>query len=233
MELSKVWFYDSFKRLSAIRFESHFGKRAKTLGFSLSLGRDTEDTFQFMFGLPFLFLIYLTFNFQPWAWWMKALGKAKDRDIIRIHFCDQYINLALWHDTYDHTKGELNGWSYISTWKDVLCGDWFVDNKPMGQSVYEQAAVSHLDEPNGIRYAKWRVSMAATTVIYKRWYMRLWTKFRPQVYHTFCVVPLFDAAYPGKNGKDSLNYLSVTTVNTPKEAIDVFNERLTELQTRY
>lgn len=233
MEHFKTWFYDSSKRLHAIRVESHFGKRAKTLGFVLSFGRGSEDTFQFVLGIPFLFLIYLTFNFEPWKWWVKALGKANDRDIIRIHFCDQYINLALWYDTYDRTKGELNGWSYLSTWKEFICGDWFVESARMSESVVEHPAVPHLDEPNGIPYAKWSVLTSTDTIIYKRWYMRLWTKFRPQRHYAFHVEPFFNAAYPGKNGKDSLNYLHVTTVDTPEEAIDVFNQRLTELQTRY
>lgn len=233
MELSKVWFYERFKRLDAIRVETHFGKGANTLGFSLSIGNDSENTFQFTLGIPFLFLLYLTIDFYPWKWWRNLLGKADDRDVIRIHFTDQYINLALWHDTYDWTKGEYNGLGYIKPWKDLLCGDFDLQCLSEEKIVLERPAVPHLGQPDGIPYAKWTITHVGEKVVWQRWYMRLWSKICPQVYHNFRVEPWFVAAFPGKNGDDHIHKLHVTTVDTAEEAVDYFNKRLTELQTRY
>lgn len=233
MELSKSWLYERFKRLQAIRVETHFGKKANTLGFGISMGRNSEDTFQFTLGIPLLFLMYFTVEFYPWNWWVKLLGKAKERDVIRIHLSDQYLDLALWHDTYDWTEGEYNGWYYIKSWKDLLCGDFRLEHLNASESTWERDAVPHLGEPNGIPEAKWSIISTMERVVWKRWYMRLWAKCRPDSYTTYKVTPLFTARFPGKNGDDHLVNLHVTTAETPREAIDQFNERLTYLQTRY
>lgn len=234
MELIKSWHYSRFKRLQSVRVESHFGWKANTLGFSLSCSRSTEDTFQFVLGIPLLFLLYLTVDFSPWKWWRRMLGKAPMREVIHIHLCNQYLNLALWHDIFDHTKGELNGFSYIKSWKDLLCGDFALVDEDEVWNIMDYPAVPHLHEPNGIQYAKWRITRTRIRVVWERWYMRLWSRVKPTRYTTYRVEPFFTAGFPGKNGADDhLVYLNVTTVDTPEAAIDHFNERLTELQTRY
>lgn len=233
MEAIKNWVFHRSKRLQRVGVEALFGWKANTLGFSLSFGRSTEGTFQITLGIPLLFLVYFTVDFQPWTWWVKALGKAQDRDIIRVQFAGMYINFALWYDTFDWTKGETNGWHYLNTWKDLLCGDHSLHGLGKSALVIERPAVAHLNEPNGLPHAKWVVTRIGEKVIWKRWYMRLWAKLRPQIYYNYCVEPRFEAGFPGKNGPDSLTKLHVTTVDTPEAAIDYFNQRLTELQTYY
>jgi hypothetical protein len=233
MQAIKHWYFERRKRLEQINFEAHFGKRADALQFSLSMGKDTEDAFQITFGIPFLFLVYLSIEFRPWKWWGKLLGKAYTRDIVRIHFGPEFISLALLADQFDWTKGQFNGLKYIKSWKEIFCGDFKLESLGMSGAYYKCDAVPHLGQPEGITDASWVVTRIGEQVVWKRWYMRIWSKFKPELRYSYRVKPNFKAAFPGKRGDDSLEFINVHDVNSAKEAINYFNKRLTEYQTRY
>lgn len=233
MEACKFWHFHKAKRLKQIRINCYFFKKAHALKLGISMGRGAEDNFVFTVGIPLLFNFYFGIDFVTWKWWDRLLGCARSRDIFEFSISHRVVELYIFKNSYGWTRGELNGFGYAKEWQEILLGDFDYDSHVQKRRNITRHACPHLGRPSGLLDARWVIRGTVRKVTWKRWYMRLWSKLFPKTEMVYHVTPLFKAAYMGKHAPEQLGYLYIHDATSAEDAVDKFNERLTELQTRY